>query len=131
MIMEMCYYWRGYWTPGYAGSSNAHILAYIDINDGWMVRLMLWQLFRQNNIWQCFYVALILFSCSPYITEIVWLKFINVVAYLQQNNLFKVREGKYQARINALETLVAGTTEENEVPSILMDLDTHSPIIRA
>ncbi|KAK7318229.1 hypothetical protein RJT34_02928 [Clitoria ternatea] len=33
----------------------------------------------------------------------------------QQNNLFKVREGKYQARINALETLAVGTTEENEV----------------
>ncbi|KAK4262766.1 hypothetical protein QN277_028280 [Acacia crassicarpa] len=32
-----------------------------------------------------------------------------------QNNLFKAREGKYQSRINALETLVAGTSEENEV----------------
>ncbi|KAG5155586.1 hypothetical protein JHK82_013555 [Glycine max] len=34
---------------------------------------------------------------------------------LQQNNLFKAREGKYQTRINALETLAVGTTEENEV----------------
>ncbi|XP_061348692.1 kinesin-like protein KIN-14J [Gastrolobium bilobum] len=32
-----------------------------------------------------------------------------------QNNLFKAREGKYQSRINALETLAVGTTEENEV----------------
>ncbi|XP_028767484.1 LOW QUALITY PROTEIN: kinesin-like protein KIN-14J [Neltuma alba] len=32
-----------------------------------------------------------------------------------QNNLFKAREGKYQSIINVLETLVAGTTEENEV----------------
>ena len=42
---------------------------------------------------------------------------------LQQNNLFKAREGKYQLRMNALETLAVGTTEENEVlsfPKILM-----------
>ncbi|KAL1326560.1 kinesin-like protein KIN-14J isoform X1 [Arachis ipaensis] len=32
-----------------------------------------------------------------------------------QNNIFKAHEEKYQSRINALETLAAGTTEENEV----------------
>ncbi|PNY05869.1 kinesin-4-like protein, partial [Trifolium pratense] len=34
---------------------------------------------------------------------------------LDQNNIFKAREGKYQTKINALETLAVGTTEENEV----------------
>ncbi|RYR66563.1 hypothetical protein Ahy_A03g012584 [Arachis hypogaea] len=32
-----------------------------------------------------------------------------------QNNIFKAREEKYQSRINALETLATGATEENEV----------------
>lgn len=76
-----------------------------------------------------FYLEKISFVFSP--EHFTCFQSIYIIAYLQQNNLFKVREGKYQARINALETLVAGTTEENEVPSILMDLDTHSPIIRA
>ncbi|XLT29197.1 hypothetical protein HN873_060489, partial [Arachis hypogaea] len=31
-----------------------------------------------------------------------------------QNNIFKAREDKYQSRINALETLAAGATEENK-----------------
>ncbi|MED6156592.1 hypothetical protein PIB30_015905 [Stylosanthes scabra] len=34
---------------------------------------------------------------------------------MKQNNILKVREEKYQSRINALETLAAGATEENEV----------------
>ena len=52
----------------------------------------------------------------------------NYVAYLKQNHIFKAREGKYQTRINALETLAVGTTTENEVflyfyvLSLLMDL---------
>lgn len=37
------------------------------------------------------------------------------VAFLQQNNLYNSREKKYQSRIRALETLVMGTAEENEV----------------
>ncbi|XP_052117357.1 uncharacterized protein LOC107489016 isoform X2 [Arachis duranensis] len=32
-----------------------------------------------------------------------------------QNNIFKAREEKYQSRINALETLAAGATEENKI----------------
>lgn len=43
-------------------------------------------------------------------------------AYLKQNNLFKAREGKYQTKLNALETLAVGTAEENEVFHLLMDL---------
>jgi len=39
----------------------------------------------------------------------------NYVAYLKQNYCFKVREGKYQTRIQALKTLALGTTEENEI----------------
>ncbi|XLR33792.1 hypothetical protein S83_061692, partial [Arachis hypogaea] len=31
-----------------------------------------------------------------------------------ENNIFKAREEKYQSRINALETLTAGATEENK-----------------
>lgn len=34
---------------------------------------------------------------------------------MQQNNLFKTREEKYQSRIRVLETLAAGTGDENEV----------------
>ncbi|QHO55519.1 uncharacterized protein DS421_3g65900 [Arachis hypogaea] len=32
-----------------------------------------------------------------------------------QNNIFKAHEEKYQSRINALETLAAGATEENKI----------------
>ncbi|KAM7531296.1 hypothetical protein LguiB_034706 [Lonicera macranthoides] len=35
--------------------------------------------------------------------------------FKKQNNLYKSREKKYQSRIRALETLVMGTAEENEV----------------
>ncbi|XP_052117358.1 uncharacterized protein LOC107489016 isoform X3 [Arachis duranensis] len=34
---------------------------------------------------------------------------------IEQNNIFKAREEKYQSRINALETLAAGATEENKI----------------
>jgi hypothetical protein len=46
---------------------------------------------------------------------------------LKQNNIFKAREGKYQTKINALETLVAGTTKENEVFSLVMHLEACLP----
>ncbi|XP_054825730.1 kinesin-like protein KIN-14J isoform X2 [Prosopis cineraria] len=50
------------------------------------------------------------------ILQVIEWRFSNQAESLKtQNNLFKAREGKYQSRINALETLVAGTTEENEV----------------
>ena len=39
-----------------------------------------------------------------------------------QNNIFKAHEEKYQSRINALETLAAGATEENKVVSLLIEL---------
>ncbi|XLU58227.1 hypothetical protein S245_052875, partial [Arachis hypogaea] len=39
-----------------------------------------------------------------------------------QNNIFKACEEKYQSRINALETLAAGATEENKVVSLLIEL---------
>ncbi|KAK7358615.1 hypothetical protein VNO77_00550 [Canavalia gladiata] len=49
------------------------------------------------------------------ILQIIELRFSNQAENLKnQNNLFKAREGKYQTRINALETLALGTTEENE-----------------
>lgn len=38
------------------------------------------------------------------------------VLFVQQNNVFKAREEKYQSRIKVLETLASGTNEENEVP---------------
>lgn len=34
---------------------------------------------------------------------------------MQQNILFRVREEKYRSRINVLENLASGTTDENEV----------------
>lgn len=34
---------------------------------------------------------------------------------LQQNNLYRAREEKYQSRLRALESLAKGTIEENEV----------------
>ena len=34
---------------------------------------------------------------------------------MQQNNIFKAREEKYQSRINVLEALASGSGEENEV----------------
>ncbi|KAK4262616.1 hypothetical protein QN277_028155 [Acacia crassicarpa] len=50
------------------------------------------------------------------ILQVIEWRFSNQADSLKnQNNLFKVREGKYQSKINALETLAAGTTEENEV----------------
>ncbi|KAA8522412.1 hypothetical protein F0562_013227 [Nyssa sinensis] len=35
--------------------------------------------------------------------------------FKNQNNLYKVREGKYQSRLRVFETLATGTTEENEL----------------
>ncbi|KAE9614134.1 putative minus-end-directed kinesin ATPase [Lupinus albus] len=50
------------------------------------------------------------------ILQVIELRFSNQAEGMKnQNNLFKAREGKYQSRMNALETLAAGTTEENEV----------------
>ncbi|KAH1135528.1 hypothetical protein GLYMA_05G208100v4 [Glycine max] len=50
------------------------------------------------------------------ILQVIQLRFSNQAENMKnQNNLFKAREGKYQTRINALETLAVGTTEENEV----------------
>lgn len=37
------------------------------------------------------------------------------VACLQQSNLYKAREEKYQSKIRVLETIATGTTEEMEV----------------
>ncbi|KAJ8439431.1 hypothetical protein Cgig2_001771 [Carnegiea gigantea] len=37
------------------------------------------------------------------------------LACLQQNSLYKSREGKYQSRVKALETLAVGASEESEV----------------
>ncbi|CAJ1937424.1 unnamed protein product [Sphenostylis stenocarpa] len=52
------------------------------------------------------------------ILQLIELRFSNQAESMKnQNNLFKAREGKYQTRINALETLAVGTTEENEVVS--------------
>ncbi|XP_054824248.1 kinesin-like protein KIN-14J [Prosopis cineraria] len=53
------------------------------------------------------------------ILQVIEWRFSNQAESLKnQNNLFKVREEKYQLKINALETLAAGTTEENEVVKI-------------
>ncbi|KAG4398290.1 hypothetical protein GLYMA_08G014800v4 [Glycine max] len=50
------------------------------------------------------------------ILQVIQLRFSNQAESMKnQNHLFKAREGKYQTRINALETLAVGTTEENEV----------------
>lgn len=35
--------------------------------------------------------------------------------FTEQNNIIKIREDKYRSKIKALETLVNGTNEENEV----------------
>ena len=37
------------------------------------------------------------------------------LSFLQQSNLFKAREQKYQSRLKALETLAKGTSDESEV----------------
>lgn len=50
-------------------------------------------------------------------------------AYLKQNKIFKAREGKYQTKLNAVETLAAGATEENEVFSLLMHLDAYVTVL--
>ncbi|XP_045823203.1 kinesin-like protein KIN-14J isoform X2 [Trifolium pratense] len=50
------------------------------------------------------------------ILQVIELRFSNQAESMKsQNNIFKAREGKYQTKINALETLAVGTTEENEV----------------
>ncbi|XP_028762599.1 kinesin-like protein KIN-14J isoform X2 [Neltuma alba] len=50
------------------------------------------------------------------ILQVIEWRFSNQAESLKnQNSLFKVREGKYQLKINALETLATGTTEESEV----------------
>ncbi|CAL0312646.1 unnamed protein product [Lupinus luteus] len=50
------------------------------------------------------------------ILQVIELRYSNQAEGIKnQNNLFKAREGKYQLRMNALETLAEGTTEENEV----------------
>ncbi|XP_019424122.1 PREDICTED: kinesin-like protein KIN-14J isoform X2 [Lupinus angustifolius] len=50
------------------------------------------------------------------ILQVIELRFSNQAEGMKnQNNLFKAREEKYQSRMNALENLAVGTTEENEV----------------
>ncbi|KAI4326954.1 hypothetical protein L6164_019464 [Bauhinia variegata] len=50
------------------------------------------------------------------ILQVIERRFSNQAEGLKnQNNLFKACEGKYQTRLNALETLAIGTNEENEV----------------
>lgn len=44
-----------------------------------------------------------------------------MVLYIQQNNLFKAREEKYQSRIRVLGVLASGTSEESEVWLIIWD----------
>ncbi|CAJ2652070.1 unnamed protein product [Trifolium pratense] len=39
-----------------------------------------------------------------------------------QNHIFKAHEGKYQTEINALENLVVGTTEGNELTPAALDV---------
>ncbi|KAL9329933.1 hypothetical protein ACSQ67_004936 [Phaseolus vulgaris] len=52
------------------------------------------------------------------ILQVIELRFSNQAESMKnQNYRFKSREGKYQTRINALETLAVGTTKENEVLS--------------
>lgn len=41
--------------------------------------------------------------------------------FSQQNNIIKTREDKYRSKIKALETLVNGTNEENEVTIPFID----------
>lgn len=38
-----------------------------------------------------------------------------MVLFIQQNNLFKAREEKYQSRVKVLEALASGTSEESQV----------------
>jgi hypothetical protein len=45
----------------------------------------------------------------------MWIEFINSSLIFQQNSIIKTREDKYRSKIKALETLVNGTNEENEV----------------
>ncbi|GAU19444.1 hypothetical protein TSUD_76880, partial [Trifolium subterraneum] len=50
------------------------------------------------------------------ILQVIELRFSSQAESMKsQNNIFKAREGKYQTKINALESLAVGTTEENEV----------------
>lgn len=48
---------------------------------------------------------------------------------MQQNILFRVREEKYRSRINVLETLASGTTDENEVFFIKFSLSLRTFIL--
>lgn len=57
----------------------------------------------------CFFYWFLL--SSPY-------QFFSIGLCLQQNNLFKSREEKYQSRIRVLETLATGTNDENQVLQI-------------
>lgn len=41
---------------------------------------------------------------------------------IQQNNLFKAREEKYQSRIRVLEALASGTNEESEVRKMMQTI---------
>lgn len=55
---------------------------------------------------------LLLLFCIELFSLITWLLF-----YVQQNNLYKAREEKYQSRIKVLEALATGTSEETQVVS--------------
>lgn len=59
----------------------------------------------------CQKILLLLF-CIEFFSLITWLLF-----YVQQNNLYKAREEKYQSRIKVLEALATGTSEETQVVS--------------
>jgi hypothetical protein len=50
---------------------------------------------------------------------------------LQQNGIIKTREDKYRSKIKALETLVNGTNEENEVAIRFRGLKIITQIITA
>jgi kinesin family protein C2/C3 len=55
-----------------------------------------------------YFLDLIVFSLSHCVNCLMFL-------CLQQSNLFKTREEKYQSRIRLLETLASGTSEESQV----------------
>ena len=50
-----------------------------------------------------------------FIVPTIFIFVFNYIYYLQQNNLIKAREEKYQSRIRVLETLASGTSEETQV----------------
>ena len=77
----------------------------------------------KQNICELYVMFVTLFSKASYLVTFSFSIIFSIsllTLWLQQNNLFKAREEKYQSRIRVLEALASGTIDKSEVSQIVL-----------